>query len=555
MIITVSNFRGCARAELECAPVALCAGLNAAGKSSIAQAVGAALTGDALPITGMRPNASGSLVRSGAAVGSVEISGADGSATVEWPSARATSNGTPPTASVYATGLASIVSMPPKDRLRVLSEYLKAEPTRADLALALDEAGIGGDRAVNTIWTLIEQQGWDGAERLRRERGAELKGAWRQTTGANYGSRVAASWRPDLAELNEADLVTAVNNAKAERDRSLTAEAVSDAERRRLEQEAELYDARVAALERATARVEEYRLTARQTQEARAALPPASAPVSFPCPHCAGPLVFVKAGVETRVEKASETEIDNAELRRRRDAIASADGAAARAYDDLSQARRDVAGGEKAVADSREARESMDNWPRAVESGTDRTTAEAQLSRAEKRLAEWRTKAEADRLHSLVEGNEIVIGLLAGDGLRARKLARVLTVMQADLDELAEAARWQPVHVDSAGNIDYGNRPYALCSSSEQYRVRAMLAAEMARLDGSAMLIFDGADILDAPSRSGLFALIGAIDIPALVCVTLPRREQVPDLAAAGIGKSYWINGGVVEPIGEKVAA
>ena len=98
-------------------------------------------------------------------------------------------------------------------------------------------------------------------------------------------------------------------------------------------------------------------------------------------------------------------------------------------------------------------------------------------------------------------------------------------------------------------------RPYALLSSSEQFRSRAALQLAMARLDQSSMVVIDGADILDAPARSGLFALLDEAGLPALVCMTLNRREQVPDLEAAGLGQSYWISGGVAQPLHEPAEA
>jgi hypothetical protein len=551
----ITNFRGCARADLVCDPICLIGGLNAAGKSSIAQAVGSALTGNALPIAGMRANAAGALVRSGEAVSTVEVSSDDGSAMVEWPSARVTTGGKAPTANVYAVGLESIVTLATKDRLRVVAEYLHADPTREDLAAALGEAGITSDRALDTLWSLIEQQGWDGAERVRRERGAEMKGQWRQATGANYGSRVAASWRPDLAELAEADLVAAVNKAKVERDHALSAEAVSDAERRRLEGEVDLLDARHEALARITARLSEYTEAHKKAQEARQALPPASQPTTIPCPYCASPIVISRAGPEVRFEKADAAPLNDEVVRKRRMTIAEADGKVAHAYDDLNQARRDLTQAEVAIRDSLQARDRLGSWPRAVESGTDRNTAEAALARAEKRLGEFREKQEADRLHQLIELNDHVIGLLGGDGLRAVKLARVLDVFNKELATLCATANWWAVKLDEAGAITFGNRPFAFLSSSEKYRVRATLAVAMAKLDGSELVILDGADILDAPSRSGLLTLLDTIGIPALVCMTLPRREMLPDLAALGAGRSYWLAGGIAEAMAERAAA
>jgi len=555
--IKLRDFRGCATADIECAPIALVAGQNAAGKTSVAQAVGAALTGNALPIAGLRSSHSNVFVRAGAEQATVLVQSSEGTVGIQWPKAQAVSTGKPPQASEYATGLASIVTLAPKDRLRVLAEYLHADPTREDVGAALEEAGLGGEKALDTIWDLIEQQGWDGAERTRRERGQEMKGQWRATTGANYGSRIAASWRPDLEVFRESDLLAAVTKARADRDNAMTAVAVSDSERRRLEEEAGLLDLRRGALERATARVDECAGIYARAQEHRATLPPASRQDGFPCPHCGAFILAVRVGVvETRYEKAPAVDITDSQLKARRIAIADADGLMSKALGDLNAARRDAGAAEAAIARSIEAQERLANWPAGIETGTDRAAAEAALERAEKMLAEYRQKIEADRVHRLIEGNEIVIGLLAGDGLRAKKLDQVLDVFNGvTLDQISTAAGWKPVHIDRTAAIEYGGRPYALLSSSEQYRVRAALAVAMAQLDGSELVILDGADILDAPSRSGLFDLLESVGIPALVTMTLARREQVPDLAAAELGRSYWLSSGVVEPLEAKIAA
>jgi hypothetical protein len=548
--IAISNFRGCERAMIECAPVALLGGLNGAGKSSIAQAVGAALSGATLPVAGLGRTAGGVLVRSGAATGVVEVASDDGSAVVEWPAAQLRTGGSPPQASEYAVGLQSIVTMAAKDRLRVMGEYLRADPTRDELAAALAEKGLGYEQVVEAIWTLIEQQGWDGAERVRRERGAEMKGQWRGVTGANYGSKIAATWRPDLAEIVESDLVAAVSRAQLDRDNAISAQAVSEAERTRLEGEADMLDERREAQRQATAHVEDCNKAFQKARTARQTLPPAEQQRTMPCPYCHEPIVLRQDLAETRLERASGARIDDAQLKERRLAIANADGALSHNDAALSKARQAEAAAKAAVAQALDAKERIDNWPRAVEAGTDLETAKQVLIRAEQRLAEWRAKKQADEIHAKIEGNEIAIQLLGSEGLRAAKLEKVVDVfVRAQLAPLCEAAGWRAVQVDAGGNIAYSGRPYALLSTSEQYRVRAILAVAMAQLDGSRMVVFDGADILDAPSRSGLFAVIDKAGLPALVTMTAARREQVPDLANADLGRSYWIAGGVVEPL------
>ena len=52
--------------------------------------------------------------------------------------------------------------------------------------------------------------------------------------------------------------------------------------------------------------------------------------------------------------------------------------------------------------------------------------------------------------------------------------------------------------------------------------------------------------MLDKRGRNGLFKALEVADVRALVCMTFSKREQVPDLAKAGLGRSYWIEGGIL---------
>ena len=217
--ISVCNFRGCASARIECDPIALVGGLNAAG-NSIAQGVGAAVSGNALPIAGMRVNAAGLLVRTGSVTGSVEVSSHDGSCSAEWPAARGTTEGVPPQLSEYAVGLNSIVAMLPRDRMRVLAEYLHADPTREDFSAAVADLGLDAE-AVRSILAVdrTKRMGWRGccAARARRRRRTMARRDRRQLRVACCGVVRGL----DLAELDEAPLVEDLHRAQSERDRAL----------------------------------------------------------------------------------------------------------------------------------------------------------------------------------------------------------------------------------------------------------------------------------------------------------------------------------------------
>jgi hypothetical protein len=555
--VRVRDFRGCERADLEIDPVALIGGRNGAGKTSIAQAVGAAAYGNALPMAGLARGSAGVLIRVGQSSAFVELRGESGTTRIDWPAAQATSDGTPPAASEYAAGLSSVPSLDAKDRARVLATYLHADPTREDLAIALAETPLAVPAVIEQIWKLIEQHGWDGAHQLRREKGAELKGRWRQITGAHYGSRVATSWRPDLIvedTATDADLVAAVNDATAAHNRAVGDAAVAAVDRERLAAEAATIDERNAAVGAAESELQIRTQALDAAQQARMALPPDTSDkgAEMPCPHCGGLLVLRRVSlVETRLEQAP-VGVDPVELKRRRLAIADADGAIANATDALNMARRNATAARDQVRTALKARESLDSAPKPSGSSGSVEAARSALATAERRLAAFRQRVEAEDVAAKIAGNDILLEHLAADGLRARKLSRVLDVFNASqLAPLCDAAGWKAVAVDPAMTITYGGRAYPLLSSSEQYRVRVVLQITMARLDQSSLVVIDAADILDAPLRSGLFDLIADAGVPAIVCMTLSRREQTPDLAAAGLGRSYWIEAGIVEPIAQ----
>jgi hypothetical protein len=551
--LKLRDFRGCERADLSIAPIALVAGKNAAGKSSIAQSVGAALTGRAL-LEGITKAGAASLVKAGAAAATLELRDESGTARVEWPSCQVSTEGKPPQASIWATGLASVATLPAKERAQVLAEYLHADPTRDDLAAALADVGLGEERVVKAVWDLIEAQGWDGAHEKRRETGADRKGRWRQLTGVNWGARVAQRWLPagwedGLEERNENDLTAALAVAQGAHEEAIGAAAISGADRERLEAEANQLDERKDAL--ADAEIEETRLETEleKLREQRASLPPGGAEAEMPCPHCGAMVVLRQIDLATaQLEKAEV--ILPAELKKRRLKIAEADGALGRVGPQLIEQRRLVERARNAMQIAANARHQLSQTPAADAPRVDVAAAEAKAVAAKERLSAFRLKRQADDLRERIAGNDLVLAILAADGLRAKKLARVVGEFNRILEPLCDAAQWARVTIDPSMTIAYGGRPYgALIATSEQYRVRLILQVAMAQLDGSDMVVIDGADVLDGATRGGLFALLDEAELAALVCMTLTRRDQLPDLAAAELGASYWIEGGVAEPL------
>jgi hypothetical protein len=559
--IKLRNFRGAERAEITCGPLALVGGKNATGKSSIAQATGAVLSGNTLPLAGLTKGSAGMLVHVGADGAAVEIRSEAGTARIAWPSCEATATGEPPHASPWAAGLDSVALLAPKERARVLGDYLHADPTREDLTQALADVELGDQEIVTAVWRLVEEKGWDGAHTLRREKGAELKGRWKQVTKhpGNYGSRMAASWKPenwlelgrhgDLDNTTEERLAAALKNLQGTHDKVVATAAVSGAERERLQAQAAQVEDLKDKL--ADAEIEETRLEDElmKAQNARDALPPAGNEAPMPCPHCGEPVVLRRVNLaEQRLEKAEV--VAPAELKKRRAALAEADGAVSRLRAELTQQNRTVEATRHEMHLAIDAANKLATMPPSGGDAAQIAAAKEALETGTRRLAAFRQKAEAADLYAKVASNELLIEILAPDGLRGQKLGRVLEVFDTTrLAPLCAAAEWKPVTIDPEMTIAYGGRPWALLSTSEQYRVRAVLQLAMALLDGSAMVVFDAADVLDGTTRSGLVAMLEDAGLPALICLTLSRREQMPDLAAAGLGASYWLEDGVALPL------
>jgi hypothetical protein len=190
----------------------------------------------------------------------------------------------------------------------------------------------------------------------------------------------------------------------------------------------------------------------------------------------------------------------------------------------------------------------------AAAPAVDVAAAAAQHDEQVRRLSLFRQQREAENIQQRIVGNDRVLTILAPGGLRAKKLARVLDLFNsAQLAPLCAAAGWRAVTLDAEMTFAYGGRAYRRLSTSEQYRVRAVVAVAMARIDGSDMVVLDAADVLDGTTRSGLFALLDEAGLCALVLMTLSRPSQCPDLAAVGVGASYWIETGVARPLHEEM--
>ncbi len=61
--------------------------------------------------------------------------------------------------------------------------------------------------------------------------------------------------------------------------------------------------------------------------------------------------------------------------------------------------------------------------------------------------------------------------------------------------------------------------------------------------------IWPATEIEDESGRGKLLTMVKDSGLPTVICMTLNKPDGAPDLAAAGIGNTYWIENGVCRAV------
>lgn len=584
MQLEITNYRGVAKAKLDLSRICLVAGPNEAGKTSTAQAAAAALTGEAVPIIGVKKASAGLLVRSGTARGSVTLEGSAGKSNIIWPSAKVKTEGQAPFASHFAAGMQSIVTLEDKDRVKILTEYLKAQPTREDMCAQLASMNLP-EKVLDQLWELIETQGWDNAHEQIKQKGSKLKGQWQEVTGENYGSKKAESWIPpgyesDLMGMSESTLKAVVTDSQDALEASIASGAVEDYRRGDLEALAATVPERTAEVEKAKAMelldpvihsqletasnfVAEMQTQLNDMEQELRAMPQPDNTAGTPCPACGVVLEIhgktltelITMDAETKVARQSAIDAMTVKINVVRDSLQKHQADADRLQQMINRAENEkshnITAALRALGEATAAVEQLAALP------TDAPKQDMQevercrcnLATAQLRLSAFQKKYNADRLHSAIGQNQELIDKVAPEGIRGTVLERALAGFNIKAEPLCAAGGWRLVALEPDFTPTYGGTPYLLLSESAKWRVRLILQMVMALIDGSNALIIDAADILDKGGRNGLFRTVATVGLPTLICMTMDARELVPNLSKAGLGVSYWMDNATAEQL------
>lgn len=557
--ISVRDYRGIERADIEFDTLALVAGGNEQGKSSLAQAVRAALAGVAIPIVGVAKKDAKVLVRDGAEQGFARASIGEESSIVEWPKAVHHAS---PTDEMYcshfAVGLQYLFELDDKERANVLAGYINSQPDAADLHAAMADAQYT-EKSIDQVWASVNgPEGWDGTHKKAKEHGTKLKGQWEAATGESYGAKKGETWiaknHPTQTSATtdprgeiEAELATA--NVDLERLIGLAAVAKSDIEGLRAKA------ATIGKLEQQEEKTRKLKEGLHKEYDAWTRKPyPFLPTMPIDCPRCAGAVRIVNGtSLEAIHNPPSAGEITDAKL-----AIEKHKFELGKAKSDFEMAY-DV---HKEVYDKlRDARaaktelESLQEGGGEIATDAQVTEARAKVDACQGALNAYDATTKAAYVHTQIVKNALLVDILAQDGLRKRKLASGLKAFNETLEILCKQANWPAVRVDENLKPHYGTRPLWAASASGQWRASVVVQIAMAKMDGSAAVVIDEADILDQKGRNNLFGLLKATGLSALVCMTANKPDLVPDLKKAKLGASYWVSDGVVTGLAELSAS
>lgn len=566
LTVRVRNVLGIIKADLDLRGVVLVAGVNAAGKSSLLEAVGACIVGEPR-MRGLRTKTDqAKAIHEGAKAGSVAITyaGGDGSLRLTLPDGEMEQKGRPVfLGSALGIGRQRFMLLKEDERTREFFDRTKAHPKIEDLKTwfaAHPGSGLEHDaRAgeLDALWTDLTDNGWDAIAKGIQEYGTKRKGAWEQLTSDKWGSKKAQNWTPVGLDPESVYVLAdeQENLAKArEYLATLTAaDAAATINREQLNADIKAAVGLKAKLDDiGTERAAIQRQIDDKAASRRAIVLPGETGKGSPtlsCPHCGKPvklnrdansaLLLQKAEAVADPAKQHDMRLKAAELDQE---IATLQGQAKKLADDdielrLIERRAEEARGklEQAKAAGPLDKELIDST-RATLLQAERTTKAVELmERAAAIYADW-------------ERNSVLLEALQPSGVRQVVLERHISTANINLAAITQAAGMRSVTFTSNLSTEYDGRPYQLCSESERWRVDFALAVLWHQMEDATVLLLDRFDVVVAQDQGPIIMALKKLKVTALVAMTAKERARVPDLDAAKVGSALWVDAGVVGP-------
>lgn len=574
--IQTANFIGARAVDVKLAkPVAMFAGRNFAGKSSLQEAVRMALTGESVRV-GLKKEY-GALLTEGQESGFAEVAvdGMDLAAySIILPSGKG--NHCDNAALPYVLDAQRFASLEPNERRSFLFGLTGLKMNGAAITERMLKRGCDAKK-VEQIAPFL-RAGFDAGQKEAQGKAREAKASWKTVTGGEtYGSNKAASYQAEKQEVDatqleqaRADLVAIETEIENETGRlgelqGNAKQAASQSGRLEELREKASRFARIqdklnideAELKQWQEKVDVLRALVAQRQANMAE------PEKLKCPDCGSTLMLTDGKLQhwqhegaARIVSADDaaklpeyekslTVLQNAVNNGKRD-IAEANAAAA-ALAELENGALAEAPSEDAV-NALKARIDTLKHSKNNQSGAIRMLEDAARRATE---ADDKTKRAA-ALHVDVQQWEAIGDALAPDGIPGEMLSEALEPINARLLASSGIAEWEQAVIHSDMRITMGLRDYALLSESEKWRTDAMIAEAVSHLSGVRLLVLDRFDVLDLKGREDLLywldgmALDGEIDTALIFGTLKGLPAQLPESVEA-----FWIENGTAGQIAE----
>lgn len=590
--ITTSNFLGARAVDLHLTkPVALIAGKNGAGKSSLQEAVRMALTGEPVRVSLKKDYAA--LMSEGAEAGFAQVDTAEGSASIVLPSGKGNHN--PDSALPYVLDAQRFTELDDNARRSFLFGLCGVKLDGPAVKQRLLDKGCAAVKVEQAAPLL--RAGFEAAAKEAASKARDAKASWKTVTGGEtWGKDKAAKWAPPAVDCTKEDaekalvgiraVITAddadiaglqqeIGAGKAEITRRQSAEA----RRLELHTKAEQIGRIQARLDRDTPELAEWE---KKVADCRAAAgvaqPDPKAPgefllrglatvtgeflalsADFPDVEWPAELInraaahhaeYVKLHGDPVGHDAAPDQEAAAKLPEYEKALELMQRAVANGKRDLEAAKAAKAEYDRIVAEQGSALPdvaALEKTLREITQRRDQYREEERQTIERARVAAGRDKqiADAAKHHADVMEWTDIADALAPDGIPAELLAEALGPINARLAVSAESAQWPVVKIGSDMVITYGGRTRNLLSKSEKWREDAMIAEAVSHISGVKLLVLDEFDILDMTGREDALywldglAQDGDIDT-ALVFGTLKAipAQLLPSM------EGFWIENG-----------
>lgn len=593
--INISNVLGIATADIEVfTPVTLFAGSNAAGKSSIREAVRAAFLG--MPERVLKKKDFGQLVHNGEKAGTVGVDFDGGAATFAAPKGEHdlrhsfTMDVWEPieAALPYCLDPALFGRASADERRQLLFTVTGASAKTSDIVEAMKQRGLAED-VINAVTPML-RSGFPAAAKYAEERCRDAKAAWKAVTGETYGHKKAEDWAATAPEVDTAELEQLATQAEALKSKLGTEQQRLGAAEQRwkawtaYQQQAEADAKAFAKLESLEKKLDHDQSDLLKWQDKvkvlegmagtgpRVGLVHDLARALSALIDEAQPLGIDRSSYQEAVTALDAYEAQYGQLDAQADPEAAAQLPEAIRARDLMQSavnntRRDIEAAKAAGArmgqapekateeDVGEIESTINALKRELTDITTRLDKLRQKQQAAK-LAEQNT-AKAREQHATAQAWQAAIDALSPDGIPAEILRRAISPVNRELARCSQAFGWAQVVIDCEMEIYANDRPYVLLSESERWRADVCIALVLADLSDARLVAIDRMDVLETRARGGF---IDALDIraeegkfdTALVFGTL---KALPDLSAYPQTTAHWVDAGALTPTQHEAVA